>query len=82
MVAKAGINARGFAYDQIGGVYVVPELRGAGIGTRLVAELCARTATEGRRLSLFVKKRNAAARRTYEKIGFAETGDYRITYYL
>lgn len=82
IIAKAGINARGFAYDQIGGVFVVPELRGAGIGTRLVAELCARMAAEGRRLSLFVKKRNAAARRAYEKIGFGEAGDYRITYYL
>lgn len=82
VVAKAGANARGMAYDQIGGVYVVPGYRGAGIATRLVAELCARIRAGGRRPSLFVKRRNETARQVYRKIGFGETGDYRITYYL
>jgi predicted GNAT family acetyltransferase len=36
---------------------------------------------QGKALSLFVKKRNAAACKVYRKIGFSVTADYRITYY-
>lgn len=82
IVAKAGTNALGAAYDQIGGVYVLPGLRGRGIATRLVAELCRGIVEKGKRASLFVKKSNPAARRAYQKIGFEVSGDYRITYFL
>jgi predicted GNAT family acetyltransferase len=36
---------------------------------------------QGKGLSLFVKKRNAAACKVYRKIGFSSIADYRITYY-
>lgn len=80
-VGKAGTNARGYAYDQLGGVYVEPEFRGRGIATRLTAELCALLRSQGRKIVLFVKKRNAGARKAYERAGFVPDADYRITYY-
>jgi predicted GNAT family acetyltransferase len=81
IVGKAGTNASAYSYDQIGGVFVVPDHRGQGIATRLVAELADQLAAEGRRVVLFVKRRNAAAIRAYEKAGFEPGEDYRITYY-
>jgi uncharacterized protein len=80
-VAKANTNARSYARDQIGGVYVRPEFRGRGIATRLVAELVALLAAEGREASLFVKERNEAAIAAYRRIGFDVRGDYRISYF-
>jgi predicted GNAT family acetyltransferase len=81
VVGKAGTNASGYAYDQIGGVFVDPEHRGRGIATRLIAELTALLAARGRKSVLFVKKRNAGAVKAYERAGFALGEDYRITYY-
>ena len=81
-VAKAGTNARGFAVDQIGGVYTLPELRSRGIGTAIMVQLLSRILSSGRSATLFVKPHNAAAIRLYEKLGFAVRGDYRIAYYF
>ena len=59
----------------LGRLAVSPALRGGGLGTRLVRELCA----EGRALlgagscSLFVVPSNQRARALYEKLGFAVT---------
>jgi RimJ/RimL family protein N-acetyltransferase len=55
-------------------LYLAPERRGQGIGTRLPAEAAAELGT---RLSLFCFARNAAARRFYEARGFrpVATGD-------
>jgi len=80
-VAKGNTNARGFTRSQIGGVYVLPELRGRGIATGLTARLAAEMRAEGRQAVLFVKKTNPSAIRAYEKVGFGIRGDYRICYY-
>ncbi|MDR1909389.1 MAG: GNAT family N-acetyltransferase [Spirochaetaceae bacterium] len=81
MVGKINTNAESFTRHQIGGVYVLPEYRGRGIAGRLTAELAAAVQARGRGLSLFVKKWNAAARAVYFRVGFAQDGDYRISYY-
>ena len=81
IVAKAQTNARGVGWDQLGGIYVEPGLRGRGIGTWLVATLCLRILGQGRSLTHFVKKKNAAAIRSYRKIGFRFRESYRISYY-
>lgn len=81
IVAKAQTNARGIAYDQLGGIYVEPGLRGRGVGTWLVASLCQRLIGQGRCLTLFVKKKNAAAIGSYRRIGFSFRDSYRISYY-
>jgi ribosomal protein S18 acetylase RimI-like enzyme len=81
MVGKINTSAASFARYQIGGVYVEPDYRGMGIACRMAAVFARDLIREGRRLSLFVKKRNAAARAVYRRIGFEAVDDYRICYY-
>lgn len=80
-VAKAGTNARGFAWDQLGGIYTAPEWRGQGLAQALVAELIRERSEHGKRLSLFAKVANEPAKRAYASAGFVSIGEYRITYY-
>lgn len=81
VVAKANTNARAFTRAQLGGIYVLPAYRRRGIAARLTAHLACRLQEEGLTVGLFVKTRNAAALRAYDKIGFALREPYRITYY-
>jgi predicted GNAT family acetyltransferase len=81
IVGKINTNARSFSRFQIGGVYVHPDYRGLGIAARMTAAFAGELLTQGMGLSLFVKKRNTAARRTYQKTGFTVVGEYRICYY-
>jgi len=81
IVGKAHVNAVSFTRYQLGGVFVHPEFRGKGIALRMMTEFAASLIAQGRGLTLFVKKTNAAARRLYEKIGFTAIGDYRISYW-
>ncbi|MDR3276326.1 MAG: GNAT family N-acetyltransferase [Treponema sp.] len=81
LVGKINTNARAFSCTQIGGVYVLPEYRRQGIAARMTAALAAELAAAGRTVTLFVKKRNQAARRVYLRTGFVAVGDYRISYY-
>jgi predicted GNAT family acetyltransferase len=80
-VAKAGTNARGFAYDQIGGVYTAPPWRGQGLATALVSRISRELMGEGRKVVLFVKPENEPARRAYEKAGFQAELPFRIAYF-
>ena len=81
-VAKAGTNARGRGYDQIGGVYTVPALRNRGLGRAVMVELLRRIAAEGKGACLFVKRTNEPAVALYRQLGFEITGGFRISYYL
>jgi RimJ/RimL family protein N-acetyltransferase len=81
LVGKININAESYTRSQIGGVYVDPACRGRGIGSALIAGFIRLFASRGKDFTLFVKKRNAAARRMYDRIGFTKLGDYRIDYF-
>ncbi|GHV87742.1 hypothetical protein AGMMS50267_01020 [Spirochaetia bacterium] len=81
IVGKINTNAESFTRLQIGGVYVHPGFRGQGIATRMTAALAGDIIAEGKQITLFVKKRNAAARAVYRRAGFEMNGDYRICYY-
>jgi uncharacterized protein len=81
IVAKAQTNARGFIWDQLGGIYVMPEWRGRGVGACITSELARRIEGEGRRACLFVKKSNLGAIRAYGRAGFSQACDFRIAYY-
>ena len=81
IVGKINTNAVSFTRVQIGGVYVLPEYRGLGIGRRMTAVFAGELIAQGRGLTLFVKKNNLAAQKIYRRIGFEEAGDYRISYY-
>ena len=81
IVGKINTSAESFTRRQIGGVYVHPGCRALGIGRRMTAEFIRGLIRQGWGVSLFVKKRNAAARRMYLNLGFEKVGDYRISYY-
>ena len=62
--------------NRIEDLYVLPEQQGRGYGTKLLrfaASICPGTPT------LWVLENNVRARRLYERLGFAETGNRRIT---
>ncbi len=80
-VAKAGTNARGFEWDQLGGVYTAPNWRGRGIARALMAHVVRERRAKGRKLALFVKDQNGTARRVYEDTGFRAEGPFRISYF-
>lgn len=80
-VAKAGTNARGLAWDQIGGVYTVPDFRNKGYGRAVFTELCEDRLHDGRKLALFVKVSNNSAKKLYESEGFSTQEGFRITYW-
>jgi len=81
LVGKINVNAVSFTRFQVGGVYVHPDFRGKGIARRMAAEFIGSLVAEGRGVTLFVKKSNAAARKVYDRLGFSAIGDYRISYY-
>ena len=80
-VAKAATNARGYKVDQVGGVYTVPEERGKGRGKAVVSQLLKTVFSEKQEACLFVKKHNRSAIALYERLGFAPSTEYVITYY-
>lgn len=80
-VAKAGTNARGMNYFQIGGVFTVPSLRGRGIGKIIMRALMWEIAQRKKHLCLFVKRSNQSAIRLYTSLGFTLRDKYAISYY-
>lgn len=81
VVAKAGTNARGWKYDQIGGVFVMPELRGRGFAGIVMGRLLESIYASGRLPCLFVKNSNIPALNLYRKLGFTDRGPFRISYW-
>jgi ribosomal protein S18 acetylase RimI-like enzyme len=81
IVGKINTNGRSFTRFQIGGVFVRPDCRGMGIGLKMAAAFFKILIMGGSGATLFVKKRNAAARGLYRRLGFSILGDYRISYY-
>ena len=53
-------------------IALLPEFRGAGVGTHLLAGLLAEAAAAGRRVSIHVEALNPA-RRLYQRLGFVKT---------
>lgn len=80
-IAKAGTNARGFDYDQLGGIYTHTSYRNRGIGTWLLMILLREIEKQHKGVTLFVKKKNEPAISMYKKAGFSLENDFRITYY-
>ncbi len=80
-IAKAGTNAQGLNWDQIGGVYTLPEWRGKGIASALVAFIGRERMQRGRKIALFVKITNDFAQKAYKKAGFSSKTLFRLSYY-
>ena len=81
MAGKINVSAVSYTRYLVGGVYICPEFRGLGIGRRMTSAFISSLLSEGRGVTLFVKKNNTAARRLYCGLGFSLRGDYRIAYY-
>ena len=81
IVAKAGTNAQGFHWFQIGGVYTLPAYRNKGLAAATVAHLINTHSAEAHGFALFVKTANTAALRVYEKLGFEQCGPFRMSYW-
>ena len=72
---KAEIGAATAAACQVQGVWVDPELRGNGLGASgMAAVVAAAQSSIAPVVSLYVNAYNAAARRSYEKVGFTQVG--------
>ncbi len=80
-IAKAGTNALGFEYCQLGGVYTDVRFRNRGIATFLIRYLTREILRYRKKVSLFVKEQNHPAINMYKRCGFSLQGDFRITYY-
>ena len=81
LVGKINTSASSFTRFQVGGVYVLPGFRGMGIARRMTAQFVSTLIKQGKGVSLFVKKSNAAAISVYHRLGFKFLADYRISYY-
>ena len=81
VVAKAGTNAKGLGWVQIGGVYTKPLYRKLGIAGKLVSHIAREEANNGKSTALFVKELNTQALHAYERAGFVKRGSWRIVYY-
>ena len=81
LIGKINVSGVSFTRYQVGGVYVHPEFRGKGIGRLMAYEFISSLISEGRGVTLFVKKTNTPARRLYLSLGFTIINDYRISYY-
>ena len=74
---KAEIGAATREVCQVQGVWVHPSLRGRGLGTRGTAAVVEQArVTVAPIVSLYVNDYNVAARRAYEKVGFAQVGAF------
>jgi GNAT superfamily N-acetyltransferase len=76
-VGTGGLRLLGTGVAEIKRMYVVPELRGAGVGRRILAELERRARAHGQRaLRLDTNARLTEANRMYLGAGFRRIGDY------
>ena len=80
-VAKAGTNAIGTNFAQIGGVFTDVAFRNKGFATLLTNYAAQWLSEKGKKVILFVKKKNESAKRAYAKAGFAQFGCFKIVYY-
>ncbi|MFP4483436.1 MAG: GNAT family N-acetyltransferase [Spirochaetaceae bacterium] len=80
-VSKVATNARGLVFDQVGGVFTLPEYRNRGVASHLMRHLIHQVGLEGRATTLFVKKHNEPAVAMYRRLGYRTAGDFRILYY-
>ena len=81
VVAKAGTNARGVNWDQLGGIYTDTNYRALGIASALVAHVVRKQTKEGKKICLFVKNNNLYAKKAYARVGFEPDSAFRIAYY-
>lgn len=81
LCAKAGTNAQGLKWVQIGGVYTDISWRNKGFARLLVSYIAHSFYLRGKNVTLFVRTDNESAKRAYQKAGFTFNSYYTILYY-
>ncbi|OQS14975.1 GNAT family N-acetyltransferase [Nocardia donostiensis] len=76
VVFKAEVGAMSRRTGQIQGVWVHPEHRGRGLGTRGTAAVANAVVATGRTASLYVNDYNQIARRAYHAVGFRQIATF------
>lgn len=61
---------------QLQGIWTPPEMRGKGLATDGLAQICEQLLREVPALCLYVNAFNARAMALYERVGFAQTGEF------
>ena len=77
-VCQAHIQAWTPNYGHIGGVAVLPEYTGQGLGRSITARLCRYIHESGRRPTLTVRENNAPAMAVYSALGFEPVGPVTV----
>lgn len=80
-IAKAGTNAIGHKWNQVGGVYTDTDYRKCGLSTWLMDYLLDYLEQKGKKTVLFVKESNKSAEKVYNKLGFENKKKFNIIYY-
>ncbi|MFW5967885.1 MAG: GNAT family N-acetyltransferase [Persicimonas sp.] len=81
LLFKADLSALSSYGAQVSGVYTPPPLRGRGIATRAVFDICEELFESGLpRMTLYVNADNQPARRVYQKVGFQFHADYQTVF--
>ncbi|HPY53346.1 MAG TPA: GNAT family N-acetyltransferase [Treponemataceae bacterium] len=81
-VAKAGTNAIGYNWVQIGGVCTKTDERNRGYAQFLVQNLISYfQKNEKKQVALFVKENNESAKKAYYNLGFVFDSYFKIVYY-
>jgi len=80
-VAKAGTNAIGTFYFQIGGVFTEKQWRNKQLAQAVVSAVVKEALAQGKKTVLFVKTQNEPAKAVYTNIGFEPCGNYKICYF-
>lgn len=81
MVFRAGLSALTVEAAQISGVYTLPPLRGQGVATRALAEMCTRLFERSRSVCLFVNNVNESALKLYRRLGFTPRAQWASAFY-
>lgn len=80
-VAKAGTNAMGFKFVQLGGIFTQKDFRGRHFAKYLLQVLLFRLLKIHKSVVLFVKKQNVPASKLYNSLSFKKISDYSIAYF-
>lgn len=81
IIAKAGINAQGINYVQIGGVCTHPTYRCQKLAQHLVHHIIQFAIAQKKQVVLFANTQNTAANKAYEKQGFEFHSFFNIVYF-
>ncbi|MBI5170304.1 MAG: GNAT family N-acetyltransferase [Candidatus Eisenbacteria bacterium] len=79
---RSSISALTADAAQISGVYTPPALRGQGIATRALAELCTRLLDRSQHACLFVNDVNTSALSLYRRLGFEHRAAWMSAFFV